>query len=484
MACTTILVGKKASFDGSTIIARNDDGGFDTKKVVVVKKDEEQKKYKCVISHLEIELPENPMAYTAAPSVDLKAGIWAACGINEANVAMTATETITSNPRVLGADPYVVYKKVTPENPTEVVGGIGEEDIVVLVLPYIHSAKEGVMRLGELLEKYGTYEPNGIAFSDENEIWWLETIGGHHWIARRVPDEKVVIMPNQFGLDDFDLDDALTNGKENLCSKDLKEFIENNHLDLGYGKFIPRVAFGSRSDADHIYNTPRAWYMARYLNPRKYKWDGENADFTPESDDIPWSLVPENKVTIEDVKYLLASHYQGTVYDPYSKYLEKGKYRTIGVPNTDICGILQIRGYMSDKLKGVEWISLGGGAFTCCFPQYVHVSKLPDALSTTPLTVSTNHMYWQSRLIAALVDAHYFENVVFSERYQNTVFNQSRAYLTEYDKKYLENKNMETLEEANEKIIQMVMKESNNTLVKVLNNSSEHMKTRFHRSDN
>ena len=27
MACTTILVGKKASYDGSTMIARNDDSG-------------------------------------------------------------------------------------------------------------------------------------------------------------------------------------------------------------------------------------------------------------------------------------------------------------------------------------------------------------------------------------------------------------------------------------------------------------------------
>lgn len=100
---------------------------------------------------------------------------------------MTATETITSNPRVLGADPLV-------EN------GIGEEDIVSLVLPYIHNAREGVQRLGELLETYGTYEMNGIAFSDQNEIWWMETIGGHHWIARRVPDDAYVVMPNQLGL--------------------------------------------------------------------------------------------------------------------------------------------------------------------------------------------------------------------------------------------------------------------------------------------
>lgn len=58
----------------------------------------------------------------------------------------------------------------------EVAGGIGEEDIVSLVLPYIHSAREGVQRLGSILEQYGTYEMNGIAFQDQDEIWWLETI--------------------------------------------------------------------------------------------------------------------------------------------------------------------------------------------------------------------------------------------------------------------------------------------------------------------
>ncbi|MFR7798175.1 MAG: C69 family dipeptidase [Collinsella sp.] len=52
------------------------------------------------------------------------------------------------------------------------------------------------------------YEKQGIAFSDVDEIWWLETIGGHHWIAKRVPDDAYVTMPNQLGIDSFDLDDA------------------------------------------------------------------------------------------------------------------------------------------------------------------------------------------------------------------------------------------------------------------------------------
>ena len=66
-----------------------------------------------------------------------------------------------------------------------------------------------MLRLGALLEQYGTYESNGIAFNDENEVWWLETIGGHHWIAKKIPEDRVIINPNQFGMDSFDLEDAI-----------------------------------------------------------------------------------------------------------------------------------------------------------------------------------------------------------------------------------------------------------------------------------
>ena len=91
------------------------------------------------------------------------------------------------------------------------------------------------------MEQYGTYEKNGIAFQDANEIWWLETIGGHHWIARRVPDDSYVVMPNQLGLDVFDLEDALFEQKEYMCSADMREFIEENHLDLSLMTADPRI---------------------------------------------------------------------------------------------------------------------------------------------------------------------------------------------------------------------------------------------------
>ena len=487
MACTTVLAGKNATNDHSTMIARTDDGHFDVKKLIVVDPKQQPRKYKSVKAHLEIELPDNPMRYTSCPSVDPKDGIWAATGINEANVGMTATETITSNPRVLAADPKVEYQKAKSRREKDVPGGIGEEDIIVLVLPYIRSAREGVLRLAELLEKYGTYESNGIAFNDENEVWWMETIGGHHWMARRVPDDRVVIHPNQFGMDEFDLEDAFGEKKAHLCSADLREFIAENHLDLNQGgKFNPRDVFGSRRDMDHIYNTPRAWFMGRYLAPYSHSWDGENAEFKPESDNIPWSLVPDRKVAAEDIAYMLSGHFQGTPYNPYTSQNtgKRGMYRSIGINRTGVTSICQIRGGMPEAVKGVEWICFGSTTFGAFLPVYPNVDKMPAYLSEVTLDASTENYYWGSRLIGALADSTYAASIQQIDRYQEAIATKGRQILKEYDGKIAEGGDAKLLKEANDKLCTMAKEETTKTLTKVLAEASVAMKNGFRLSDN
>ena len=487
MPCTTILVGAKASNDGSTMIARTDDGHYDVKKLIVVNPGDQPKKYKSVNSHAEIELPGNPMRYTACPNVDPKQGTWAATGINEAQVGMTATETITSNPRVLAADPPVEYRRAKSRKEKDVPGGIGEEDFVVLVLPYIRSAREGVLRLAGLLEKYGTYEANGIAFNDEKEVWWMETIGGHHWMARRIPEDRVVIAPNQFAMDEFDLEDAFGKKEANLCSEDLREFIAENRLDLNQdGKFNPRAVFGSRRDMDHIYNTPRAWFMGRYLAPKTFRWEGPGADYTPESDDIPWSLKPERKVTAEDVKTLLSSHYQGTPYNPYTSQDTgvRGKYRSIGINRTGVTSICQIRPWAPDGVKGVEWICFGSTTFDAMLPVYPNVPKMPDYLSRVSLQASTENFYWASRMIGALADAHYAACIQHIDRYQEAMEFKGRKLIREYDRKIAETGDLRLAEEANGKLCEMAKEETGKALNNVLQTASEGMKNGYRLADN
>lgn len=482
MGCTTILVGKNASFDGSTMVARTEDapsGVFRAKKFVNVAPEEQPRKYKSVISKVEIDLPNNPVRYTAVPNAILDNGIWGQCGANEYNVSMSATETITSNERVLGADPLVDC-------------GIGEEDIYTIVMPYIASAREGVTFLGNLLEKYGTYEMNGIAFQDENEIWWLETIGGHHWMARRVPDDSYVIMPNQLGIDKFDFDDAFGAKKEFMCSADLLDFVKKYHLDLSIdGDFNPRHAFGSRSDADHTYNTPRAWILQRYFNPTSNTYDGINADYRPDSNNLPWARIPEKKITVEDIKYALSHHYQGTEYDSYSKDIhsvKKGTLRPIGINRTNFLGLVQIRPYMPDELKCLQWLAIGSCVFNAIVPFYTNINRTPDYLANTTNQVTTENFYWTNRLIAALCDAHFADTASHIERYQLKVQSQSTALINKYDEKFIAEKiskdnAKDFLEKANENIADELKVQTDDLLDKALYTASCNMKNKFARSD-
>ena len=483
MSCTTILAGKKATYDGSTMIARNEDYHYTVKKMVIVNPKDQPTKYKTHISHLEIELPKKALRYSACPNADKSIeGIWAGSGINECNVGITATETIQSNERVLGADPLVEYQKAKKRGQKDIPGGIGEEDIVVLVLPYIHTAREGVERLGSLLEKYGTYEMNGIAFNDENEVWWFESIGGHHWMARRVKDEEVVIMPNQNGIDYFDFKDAYGKQEYYMCSKDLKDFTKKNFLDLNQdGVFNPRNVFGTHDDGDHCYNTPRGWYMARYFLPTTYKWDGEGADFTPESDNIPWNFVPEKKVTIEDIKYLLSSHYQGTVYDRYSKVADERcwLYRPISVSTTAHSSIMQIRGYMPEKIKGIEWVFFGPAMYNAMIPVYTNVEKVPTYLSNVTTSPSTENFYWASRMLGALADPHYHECLQDIWAYQKTMASKAHELINKYDALMKKNKDFSLCNEANEEICKMAKEQTTKVLDKILLTASKEMKNTF-----
>ena len=497
MPCTTILVGKNASYDGSTLVARNEDssnGVFEPKRMRVVHPDEQPRVYTSVLSHLTVELPDNPMRYTSVPDVVPGHGIWAEAGFNELNVGMSATETLTTNERVRGADPLVDYVPAkgnegedgyVPAQP----GGLGEEDMVTLVLPYAKSARDGVRILGDLLERYGTYENNGIAFSDVDEIWWLETIGGHHWMARRVPDDVYVVMPNQLGLDTLDLDDALGEQKEFMCSADLRGFIDKYHLDLSLdGALNPRDAFGSHDDADHVYNTPRGWYMLRYFNPNTFAWDGPDADFTPRSDDLPWCMVPEKKITPEDVKYVLSSHYQGTPYDPYAATAsERGIYRPIGVNRNDFMALLQMRPDVPEDFRAVEWLAFASNAFNTMVPFYANVDTTPEYLSNTTGDVSTDNFYWASRLLAAMADASYAKSVFHIERYTLSVGSKANGIINAYDDAQRGEADPAARAalrtKANEELAAMVRAETTDTLNKVLFELSSGMKNAYSRSD-
>lgn len=374
--------GQKSSIDGSTIIARNEDGAgpLNLQKFVVVNPDDQPRHYQSVLSKFNLDLPDNPLRYTSTPNAIDDEGIWAAAGINSENVAMTATETITSNSRIQGVDPLVD-------------DGLGEEDITTITLPYAHSAREGVKRLGSLLEKYGTYEMNAMAFSDKDEVWYFESIGGHHWAAVRIPDDAYVIAPNRLNIDQFDFD-----SDDTLFAKDLPDMIEKYHMNPDKDQVNLRHIFGSATIKDTRYNNPRAWYGQKYFNPE--------FDTTPIDQDLPFICRTDKKITIEDMKFVLSSHYQNTPYDPYGTGTEaqKKQFRPIGINRNQELHILQIRNDVPAEIAGIHWLAFGPNTFNAVVPFYANVTDTPEAYKNTTADCDPTNMYWLPNVMALIGD--------------------------------------------------------------------------------
>ena len=202
--------------------------------------------------------------------------------------------------------------------------------------------------------------------------------------------------------------------------------------------------------------------------------------------DIPWSLIPEKKITEEDVKYLLSSHFQGTPYDPYTSRDTgcRGMYRSIGINRTGVTGICQIRPDVPEAIRGIEWICFGSTTFGAALPVYTGVTRIPDYLSRVTLDASTDNYYWGSRLIGALADPWYAYTLQSIERYELAIMTKGRQLIREYDRKMTEKNDFSLKEEANEKICVMARKETVSTLNKVLQTASEKMKNGYNLADN
>ena len=213
-------------------------------------------------------------------------------------------------------------------------------------------------------------------------------------------------------------------------------------------------------------------------------------DYTPMSDDLPWCMVPERKVTPEDIKYMLSSHYQGTPYDPYLSYGDKsakGAYRSIGINRNDFMALLQMRPDQPEESRAVEWVAYASNAFNTMVPFYANVERTPEYLANTTGTVSTDNFYWTSRLIAAMADASYNKSLFHLERYEEAVLSAARALVNGYDAKLAAEPDAASRaalrEEANTAIAAMLQEKAADTLDKVLFELSSQMKNAYSRSD-
>lgn len=427
-ACTSVMVGKKASMDGSTFIARNEDRvlAIEPKRFIVQPavsgRDET---YVSAYNGLTVKLPANGMRYTATPSGDQSKGPNEEDGFNEANVGESATESVYANDRVLAYDPYVK-------------NGLAEDSMTTLVLPYIHSAREGVKYLGDLMAKYGSAEGNGVQFSDQNEVCYMEIATGHQWVAVRIPDDCYAVAANQIAIEQIDFDDP----DNYMWSPSIQEFVNLHGLNPDHDQWNFRHIFGTNTKKDHHYNTPRVWFAQRYLNPVAA------ANQTPESADMPFIRKPERKIAVEDIQYILKSHYNETKYDPLGDGDEHDRktYRAISLSRTAQSNILQMRNNVDPKHAAIQWIALGVPSFNAYVPFFTNADDTDVSYRELPAKMDLKSAFWLNEALAMVVESHYNEFAEQDLDFQKELGEWARRKIHEVDKhvKSLEGKELTT----------------------------------------
>ena len=378
-SCTSILIGKKASSDGSVIVGRNEDSRTAWPKHLAFNQHQladEAPVFKSRANKFQLTLPQESYAYSSTPEWTKKYGVFEEDGINEFHVAMSATESAYSNERVLAIDPF------------KTEGGILEEAMVTVVLPYVKTAREGVRRLGEIVERHGAAEANGILFGDRDEAWYMEIGSGHHWVAIRIPDDSYAVVANQLSIQEIDFSDP----DSFMFSAGLADFVYDNRLWPREAKFNWRDIFGTNSERDLHYNTPRVWYGQKLLTPSLVQ--------EPQSFELPFLQKADKPVTIADAEKVLGSHYSNTPYDLTSKKnAGQATFRPIGVATTQESHLLQLKGE-----EMYHWLAMGVASQSVYIPFFPQGTKVPYMWGNGKEEYSPNSAYWIFKLASVLVD--------------------------------------------------------------------------------
>ena len=442
-ACTSMLVGKDASADGSVMIARNDDTFLPLTPqrfyMHPAWQGEKGKKIKSWLNGFEMELPENGYRYNAVPNVDYKNnGYYEESGINEKNVAMSATESTYGNERALAFDPLVK-------------DGLDEDCIVNVTLPFIDSARQAVQFLGKIISKYGSPAGNSVLFADKNEAWYMEIVTGHLWLAQRIPDDAYAVVANEVAIEQVDFDDT-----ENFQWADgIQEFVEEHHLNPDKEGWNFRHIFDTYDEKDRHYNTPRVWYGHHLFNPE--------VEEDPESGDLPFIMRTSHKFTPDDIEQYLGSHYNETPYDPYSKDSTEEdmyRYRPIGLNRTQNSHVLQLRNDVPEELQAVMWLCIGFPEFSPYIPFYTNANDTDPSFSETPMEmdVDSDSAYWMYRHMSMLVESHYSKFVQDNRDYLKECRRVERRMLWQFDQEAAKLSGEELTEFLTQKNYEMVAK--------------------------
>ena len=415
-SCTSIMVGKKASTDGSVMTAHTCDSNYRTWLTM-----EKRKKYNAGDTQpiywgaLHTEEPHDPRGLKEKGRIPAKEG-------ETYSFLNVAYPCLNEKQLAIGETTTVGKRSLKDTNGLFLI-----EELERIALERCTTAREAIRLIGSLAEEFG-YADNGecLTIADKNEVWHFEIYGtnmpkkdapaekgkkkkpskfdkpGALWVAQRIPDDHVGISANipRIGVVDFNNPDNF------MYASDLKE--RTMHMGLWDGtsefKFYKMVS-------DEKPFSVREYFVLNALAPSLgLKYD---------ADELPFSVKPDKKVSPETMFALYRQTYEGTEFDqvkglevvvdrrvrqhngeyinfkdtvyPVSTFMPNDlralfnkikpgsaqRFRTIAVIQCSYSHIIQLRDWLPDEIGGVAYFAFDNPAQTPRVPIYCGETELP-----------------------------------------------------------------------------------------------------------
>ena len=307
--------------------------------------------------------------------------------------------------------------------------------LIYVALQRSKSAREAIKVMTTLANTYG-YNSEGETFTicDPNEAWIMEMMGkgagskGAVWVALRIPDDAICAHANQSRIGKFNMKDK----KNVMYAKDVVSFARSKGWFKGKdADFSWKMAYAKPDFSGRRFCDARAWAMLNHFYDMSPYLDwalGKN----PDAQDMPLWVVPNKKVSVQDVENVMRDHYEGTplsVADgsdigggiwemPYRPtplmYKVDGKQyfneRPVSTQQSGFVFVSQMRSWLPREIGGVFWFANDDANMAAFTPVYCSMTERPECYNTPgadALHFSKKNAYWVCNMTSNMVYPRY-----------------------------------------------------------------------------
>lgn len=409
-ACSNLIVGKKASVDGSVMVSYNaDDYGM--------------------FGHLcHYPAGTHPKG-TMRQIYDWDSGVYHG-EIEEAPVTYNVIGNINEFQLSIGETTYGGREEMVDST-----GILDYGSLIYVTLQRAKTAREAISVMTSLVEKYG-YNSEGETFSicDPNEAWIMEMQGtgagskGVVWVAMRIPDDAICAHANQSRIGKFNMKDK----KNVLYSKNVISYARKMGWFNGKdSEFSWKNTYAFPDFSGRRFCDARVWsFFNHYADDfdRYLPWAlGKDKD----AEDMPLWIVPNRKLSVADVENGMRDHYEGTalaldttsigggIYEmPYRPtpltFTVDGKQyfneRPISTQQTAFTFVSQLRSWLPREIGGVLWFGNDDANMVAYTPVYCGNIVQPASYNTKgadAVTFSSDNAFWLCNMVSNMVYPRY-----------------------------------------------------------------------------